>query len=119
MNELEKYNKLGLIFPEPFYKILTNFGKKIIDPNIKYMNYIIKKISPKYRVSQNYFDFPEGNMFWAKIEAIYQIFEMNIEKRVSKENGMLDLTIIHGIERIWIFLAKINGFFYKKIFKHI
>ena len=119
VTEFEKYNKLGLIFAEPFYKILTNLGKTIIDPNIKYMNYIIKNISPKYRVSQNYFDFPEGNMFWAKIESIYQIFEMNIEKRVSKENGMLDLTIIHGIERIWIYLAKINGFFYKKIFKHI
>ena len=119
VTEFEKYNKLGLIFAEPFYKILTNLGKTIIDPNIKYMNYIIKNISPKYRVSQNYFDFPEGNMFWAKIESIYQIFEMNIEKRVCKENGMLDLTIIHGIERIWIYLAKINGFFYKKIFKHI
>ena len=119
LTEFEKNNKLGLIFAEPFYKILTNLGKTIIDPNIKYMNYIIKNISPKYRVSQNYFDFPEGNMFWAKIEAIYQIFEMNIEKRVSKENGKLDLTIIHGIERIWIYLAKINGFFYKKIFKHI
>ena len=119
VTEFEKYNKLGLIFAEPFYKVLTNLGKTIIDPNIKYMNYIIKNISPKYRVSQNYFDFPEGNMFWAKIESIYQIFEMNIEKRVSKENGMLDLTIIHGIERIWIYLAKINGFFYKKIFKHI
>ena len=119
VTEFEKYNKLGLIFAEPFYKILTNLGKTIIDPNIKYMNYIIKNISPKYRVSQNYFDFPEGNMFWAKIESIYQIFEINIKKRVSKENGMLDLTIIHGIERIWIYLAKINGFFYKKIFKHI
>ena len=116
MSEFEKFDKLGLIFAEPFYKLLTYLGKLIIDPNIKYMNFIIKKISLKYRVSENYFDFPEGNMFWAKIEAIYQIFEMNIIKRVSKENGKLDSTIIHGIERIWVYLAKINGFFYKKIF---
>ena len=117
--EFEKYDKLGLIFPEPFYKVLTDFGKAIIDCNIKYMNFIIKNIFPKYRISENYFDFPEGNMFWAKVEAIYQIFEINIEKRFSKENGKLDSTIIHGIERIWTYLAKLNGFVYKKIFKHI
>lgn len=119
LTEFEKYDKLGLIFAEPFYKILTYLGKTMIDNNTKYMNFIIKNISPKYRVSQNYFDFPEGNMFWAKIEAIHQIFEMNLEKRVSKENGKLDSTIIHGIERIWTYLAKLNGFVYKKIFKHI
>ena len=119
MTEFEKYDKLGLIFPESFYKVLTNFGKNIRDANIKYMNFIIKNISPKYRVSENYFDFPEGNMFWAKTEAIYQIFEMDIKKRFSKENGKLDITIMHGIERIWTFLAKINGFVYKKVFKHI
>ena len=119
LSDFEKYDKLGLIFAEPFYKILTSIGKTIIDINIKYMNCIIKKISHKYRVSQNYFDFPEGNMFWAKVEAIYQIFKMNIEKRVNKENGMLDLTLMHGIERIWTYLAKLNGFVYKKIFKHI
>ena len=119
LSEFEKYDKLGLIFPEPFYRVLTTFGKKITDSNIKYMNFIIKTIFQKYKISNNYFDFPEGNMFWAKVEAIYQIFEINIEKIISKENGKLDSTIIHGIERIWTYLAKLNGFAYKKIFKHI
>lgn len=119
MSEFEKYDKLGLIFPEPFYRVLTTFGKKITDSNIKYMNFIIKTIFQKYKISNNYFDFPEGNMFWAKVEAIYQIFEINIEKIISKENGKLDSTIIHAIERIWTYLAKLNGFSYKKIFKHI
>jgi len=119
LTEFEKYDKLGLIFPEPFYKILTTHGKTIKDSNIKYMNFIIKNIFPKYRISENYFDFPEGNMFWAKTEAIYQIFEIDIKKRFRKENGKLDSTIFHGIERIWTYLAKLNGFFYKKVFKHI
>ena len=44
---------------------------------------------------------------------------MNIEKRFNKENGKLDSTLIHGIERIWTYIIKINGFVYKKIFKHI
>ena len=58
-------------------------------------------------------------MFWAKVNAVYQIFEINIEKKFPREAGQLDSTFIHAIERIWVFLVKLNKFYYKKIFKHI
>ena len=57
-------------------------------------------------------------MFWAKVKAIYQIFDLNLEKRFPKENGQLNLTLMHGIERIWLYIVKLNGYYYKKIFKH-
>ena len=119
LTEFENNEKLGIIFPIPYYKVLVKFGKSIFDSNFKYMNFIIKKINPKVTILPNYFDFPEGNMFWARVNAVYQIFDINIEKKFPREEGQLDSTIIHAIERIWTFLAKLNNFYYKKIFKHI
>ena len=80
------------------------------------MNYIIKKIYPHIQVRQNLFDFPEGNMFWAKINAIYPIF--NLKSYISYTNKSI-LIFTNNLEKIWIFLVKLNGFLYKMIFKHL
>ena len=57
-------------------------------------------------------------MFWAKIDSIYQIFLFNLQNKFPEEKGQIDGTIMHGIERIWLYLTKINGYSYKKIFKN-
>ena len=118
MTEFQNNEKLGFIFPEFFYKVLDLFGKEPYDSNYKYMDYIIKKLFPKYEISKNYFDYPEGDMFWARVKAVYQIFNLNL-KKIPKESGQLNLTLMHGIERIWLYIVKLNGYYYKKIFKHI
>ena len=115
--DFENYDNLGFIYPEPYYEILNIYGKIIFDPNYDCMKCIINKIFPNVIISQNYFDFPEGNMFWARINAVYQIFELKIENKFPIENGKLDCTLMHCIERIWIYLVKLNGYNYKKIFK--
>ena len=74
-------------------------------------------INNKYEIG-NELDFPAGNMFWARVLAIYQIFEINIFDKFPKEKGQIDCTIMHGIERIWLYLVKLNGYYYKKIFKY-
>ena len=118
LSDFENFYKLGLIFPETFYKIFIYFGDETRQANMKYLNYLIKRLSSDYKIIDRIFDFPIGNMFWARVSAIYQIFNINIDNKFPKESGQLDSTLMHGIERIWVFLAKINGFFYKKIFKH-
>lgn len=119
LTEFENNEKLGFIFPETYYKTLDKFGKEKLDSNYKYMNYILKHLFDKIRVSDNYFDYPEGNMFWARVNAVYQIFELEKKKKFINEKGKLNLTLIHGIERIWLFIVKLNGYYYKKIYKHI
>ena len=44
------------------------------------MNLILKTLFPnkKYEVGKM-IEFPEGNMFWAKIASIYQIFNIDYE----------------------------------------
>ena len=83
LRDFEKYEKLGLLFPEPPYNIIQNmddfYTSKFIynEPNRKYMNYILKYLSPRVKVG-NKLIFPAGNMFWAKVEAIHQIFGIKI-----------------------------------------
>ena len=114
--DFENNNKLGFIFPETFYRIiiLTFRTNKIIK---KYMNLLLKKIFPGYKIKKN-IDFPAGNMFWAKVDAIHQIYEQNLEKYCPEEINMSQNTILHAVERIWLYIVKLNGYYYKKIFKH-
>ena len=117
----EENKKLGFIFPEIYYDIIKDvFGFDNINfclnkPNKKYMNYLLSKIFGKYKIGEK-LDFPAGNMFWAKTKAIYQIF--NVRLRYPKELNQTNETIMHGIERIWLYLVKLNGYYYKIIFKH-
>ena len=119
--DFEKNQELGFIFPEIYYDLKkdihgfdnTNFF--LNKPNKKYMNLILKKLSKMFKVGEK-IDFPTGNMFWAKTKAIYQIF--NIRLKYPKELNQTNETIMHGIERIWLYLVKLNGYYYKTIFKH-
>ena len=120
--DFEKYDKLGFIFPEVYYDIIKNIENydstdfPLHKPNIKYMNYILSKIFPGYIIG-NKLIFPSGDMFWAKVNAIYQIFKIKNKKKFPKELNQTNDTIMHGIERIWLYLVKLNGYFYKIIFK--
>ena len=80
------------------------------------MKFLLKRIFPKYKLGTK-LDFPAGNMFWAKTNSIYQIFEIDLDKMFDKEKDQTNDTIMHGIERIWLYLVKLNGYYYKTIFK--
>ena len=57
-------------------------------------------------------------MFWAKINAIYQIFTYDFDDYFENEDNQTNDTIMHGLERIWLYLVKYNGFYYKTIFNY-
>lgn len=123
LNDFESPKNLGFIFPEPYYDIIKkidNYDNSqffLHKQNIKYINLILKRIFGKFKVG-NKLIFPSGNMFWAKINAIYQIFEIKISKAFPKEKNQTNDTIMHGIERLWLFLVKLNGYYYKMIFRY-
>jgi lipopolysaccharide biosynthesis protein len=82
------------------------------------INFLLNVTFPdkKYQVGK-ILDFPIGNMFWSRVSAIYQIFELDISNKFPIERRQTDSTIMHAIERFWLFLVKINGYYYKKNFK--
>ena len=115
LSDLENNDKLGFIFPETFYEII---GISLIlkKKTKNYIKYIIKKLFSNAKLGSK-LEFPAGNMFWARVNAIYQIFEININNKFDKEKDQTNDTIMHGIERIWLYIVKLNGYYYKKIFK--
>jgi len=121
--EFENYEKLGFMFPEAYYQIIKNIDNydltefPLHKPNIKYMNFILSKIFYRFKIG-NKIIFPSGDMFWAKVNAIYQIFKIRFINKFPKEFNQTNETIMHAIERIWLYLVKLNGYYYKIIFKH-
>lgn len=120
--DFETYDKLGFIFPDTYYYIVKgvkNFESidfKHHKENIYYINFVNKHIFGNIKIGKKLI-FPSGDMFWAKIDAIHQIFEINFIKMFPKEMGQLNQTVMHAIERIWLYLVKLNGYYYKTIFK--
>ena len=117
LTDFENYDKLGFIFPENFYDCVS-VALKLKDADRYYTNFVLNKIFPGYKIGET-LDFPAGNMFWARVESIHQIFDQSFEDLIPEENNQLTGTILHGIERVWLYLVKLNGFYYKKIFKDI
>ena len=119
LSNFENIEKLGIIFPETFpyqLKYILNENKN----NIKNTNKLLNKIFPDsaYNIGSQ-FEFPVGNMFWARTKAVHQIFEYPLENKCPREKGQYDGTIMHAVERIWLFIAKLNGYYYKKTLRYI
>ena len=83
------------------------------------MKYLLHKLFHNFKLKiGEKIVFPLGNMFWVKTNAIFQIFNENFEIEIPEELGQKDGTIMHGIERIWLYIVQSNGYYYKTIFKH-
>ena len=115
LESLENSKTLGMIFPETYY-LVYNETEKLNSKTKKYINFVLKKIFPGLSIGKLK-DFPAGNMFWSRVEAIFQLFTYDFNKYFPNENEQTNDTIMHGIERFWLYLVKLNGFYYKVIFK--
>ena len=114
LNDFENNEHLGFIFPEILYyntDLPYSFSRNVRSS----INSIIRKISPGYVVG-HIFKYPLGNMFWARVDAVYQIFEPKYIKIFSKVKEKIINENIKISEILWLYLVKINGYFYKTIF---
>ena len=119
LNDFENNNDLGFIFPEHFYASIL-YAYSYSYQNWYHLNRIFDILFPNMKLrAGNNFNFPVGNMFWARTHAIYQIFDERIIELVPEENGQKDGTILHAIERFWLYLVKLNGFNYKTVLYNI
>ena len=119
LNDFENNNDLGFIFPEHFYASIL-YAYAYSYQNWYHLNRIFDILFPNMKLrAGNNFNFPVGNMFWARTHAIYQIFDERIIELVPEENGQKDGTILHAIERFWLYLVKLNGFNYKTVLYNI
>ena len=106
----EENEALGMIMPE-IYPLIQEFvawdgAKEGVEEILNKMN--LKTELPEVPM------FPAGNMFWARTEAIAPILKLGYTtKDFPNEEGQLNLTLAHCIERIWVYLLKAQGFSYE------
>ena len=115
LSDFENKKKLGFIFPETFFGIINSFFILTYETK-KWINFLSSKLFIDYNIGE-LSNFPAGNMFWAKIKSIYQIFLYDFTEYFPNEDNQINDTIMHAIERIWLYLVKFNHFDYKYIFK--
>jgi len=93
---------IGLVFPD--------------DPNIfgwKENLRIARQLSQSLGISNlpTYFNFPVGTMFWARVDALRPLFELNLEyDDYPEEPAPLDASILHAIERLLPFVSSKMGY---------
>jgi len=112
LDTFEKQENLGLIYPIPhkasFYQLINPNGS--IGGNQEYLEKLFSDLSlSKDKISKQ-MTFPHGSMFWAKTAAIKDLFQCYDESSFANENGQLDGTYAHAIERVFDVLAEKNGY---------
>jgi len=119
LSDFENHKELGFIFPEDFY-VQIKYAYRYNYLNWHNIDNIFNILFPDLKIKAGkIIFFPVGNMFWARTDAVYQIFNKKIIKLAPEEKGQGDNTILHAIERFWLYLVKLNGFYYKTILYYI
>ncbi|KAB7765798.1 rhamnan synthesis F family protein [Xanthomonas maliensis] len=100
--------RLGIIYPESHESVplwahtwLSNFSA---------CNALAMQLG--FSISQNqYIDFPAGSMFWARVDALRPLYELNLRlEDFPPEEGQIDGTLHHAMERMFVAVARQSGF---------
>ncbi len=99
---------IGLVFAEDRHYMDIGENKTFFDELCQKME--IEKIEETPL-------FPLGNMFWARVEAIRQLFHLNRDEILQQEPLPYDGSFMHAIERITPNLVKNNNFKFVTVYK--
>ena len=107
----EEQENIGIAYPELFsnfssYIVWGEYKKDVVE--------LLDKINGFTRID-DIPEFPAGNMFWAKTDAVKQIFNHYSFNGCLEENRENELVLNHIIERAWYYVAKANGYEKKTI----
>jgi glycosyltransferase involved in cell wall biosynthesis len=95
--------KLGLVFPSDPYLCGWDDNRAIADD-------LAKRIGIKASLP-DFFDFPVGTMFWARVDALKPLFDLQVGwKDYPKEPLPIDGTTLHALERLLPFVVRHTGY---------
>lgn len=109
---METDNSVGMVYPDTFQELKPCMEWGSNRENVIHLSAKMGiNLEIKERDGIEKLRFPCGDMFWARTEAVRQILEYDIsEEDIPDENGQIDGTIMHAIERMWSYVAEYNGF---------
>ena len=103
-----KDRKLGIVFP--MNPVKTDWGG-----NREVCEDLMKRIDKRFKIDGEPM-FPAGDMFWARTGAVEKLFSLNLRSdEFPEEAGQVEGTLMHAIERIWLYIAESQGFGWKEI----
>ncbi len=103
INLFEKYSEIGIIAPPTYTPLKEYIGWGANNENIEKLN---SKMGAIKNGLPNRPQFPSGTMFWAKTQAIIELFELGLtQSDFENETGQSDGTLAHAIERYWYYIA--------------
>lgn len=106
----EHLHDVGIIFAQnpPFISKFIEWGS-----NKPFAEWLMRRMNFDDSLPEHIL-FPAGNMFWGRVAALKDVFEISyLDTDFPEEAGQIDGTIMHAIERIWIPVADKNGYTYQ------
>ena len=100
-------DNIGVIYPHAYKNLLECYEW---GSNFEITQQLLEKLDINPELSGE-LDFPAGNMLWVRVDAVKQLFENNLKwSDFPEENGQMDGTFMHAIERAWNYIAMANGY---------
>lgn len=109
----ENNSNLGIVMPEtyPVLELQAEWGG-----NREGVQALLTKMGIDMELPEEPI-FPVGDMFWMRTKAVEPIFDLNLSQAdFPEEAGQVNATIAHQIERVWVYMAKSQGYDYVKVF---
>jgi lipopolysaccharide biosynthesis protein/GT2 family glycosyltransferase len=107
---------VGLVYSEHFAEVkdLRNWGF-----DFNHAKKILQRLGVNLS-SEMLLEFPSSTMFWARIEAIQPLFDLNLDYRdFEEESGQIDGTLAHAIERSILYVVEHQGFYGIKVLSKV
>ncbi len=106
---LMENKNVGLVYPD------THYSVPIIAHTWLGVAHIAKQYLPKLglQYEDKFLDFSAGSMFWAKKDAIIDLFKLNLTwEDFGEETGQADGTLAYFLERVFPLQVRKNGYHY-------
>ena len=101
---------LGLIAAEGHTQPLAHY----MGANRDTLDYLIARLGLGTLDASSDMEFIAGSMFWARLDALRPILDAQLaEQEFESENGQIDGTLAHAVERLFALASRRAGFYVK------
>lgn len=111
---------LGILFPDPYHPVkpYVHMGSNTEDHSMeKLLSLAGKRKAELKKIDRTFF--PAGDMFWFRGKAIKHFVDMRLSAQdFEPEQGQVDATLAHAIERMFPYFASEMGLITKSYFSN-
>lgn len=108
LGTLQADPKLGLVYPESYHGVPLWAHTWL--SNVPVCDALALQLGIALD-HQRYIDFPAGSMFWARVDALRPLYELDLPLQAfPTEEGQVDGTLQHAVERMFGVITRHQGY---------